>query len=68
MLKRLGSGELCNVYLCVNKNTGTLYALKSLCRKKIAKSKLEKYIMNERNVLVRIDHSGIVKLVKTFKD
>jgi len=59
---------MCNVYLCVNKKTGTLYALKSICRTKIAKCKLEKYIMNERNVLIRIDHFCIVRLVKTFKD
>ena len=68
VLKRLGENRGVAVYLCVHKQSGQLYTLKSLSRKKIAKYKLEQTVMNEKNLLLRLDHSGIVHLVKTFKD
>ena len=59
---------ICTVYLVVHNPTGTLYALKSVSRDKIAKYRLSNSIMSEKNLLLMLDHNGILHLVKTFKD
>ena len=68
VIKKLGKGTMCNVHIVVHKRTGTLYALKSVSREKIAKYNISNYVMSEKNLLLKLDHSGIVHLVKTFKD
>ena len=68
MIKKLGTGAMCTVHLVEHKLSGTLYALKSVSRDKIAKYGISQNVMNEKNLLLRLDHSGIVHLVKTFKD
>ena len=68
VIKKLGTGKIFTVHLVVHKLAGILYALKSVSRDKIAKYRLSDNVMSEKNVLLRIDHSGIEHLVKTFKD
>jgi len=68
VIKKLGTGTICTVHLVEHKKVGTLYALKSVSRHKISKYGISQYVMNEKNLLLRLDHSGIVHLVKTFKD
>ena len=54
--------------MVVHKQNGILYALKSVSRDKIARFRLSHNVMTEKNLLLRIDHSCIEHLVKTFKD
>ena len=68
MIKKLKEETTCTIHLVVHKVTGTLYALKSISRDKISKYKLSNTVMTEKNVLLRLDHSGVEHLVKTFKD
>ena len=68
MIKMIGKGMFGNVFLVAHKTRGTLYALKAVSRKKIEAYSLQKNLILERNVLFLIDHSMIMKLVKTFKD
>jgi len=71
--KRLGSGMFGNVYLVRPKDAdGTKdthdFALKCVPRWKIEQFQLEENLILERNILLRIDHPFIMKLVKTYKD
>ena len=68
IIKTLGCGTFGSVYLCVNNAKNTLYALKSVPRTKIDKYGMHSNIKYERNLLLKLDHSMIMKLVKTFKD
>ena len=68
VIKKLGTGTMCTVHLVVHKITGTLYSLKSVSRDKISKYRLSNNVMTQKNILLRLDHSGIEHLVKTFKD
>lgn len=68
VLKKLGSGMFGNVYLCTHKIRKNLYALKSIDRFKIENKKIQESLILERKILMQLDHSFILKLVKTFKD
>jgi len=68
VIKKLTTETTCIVHLVVHNPTGTLYTLKSISRAKIAKYRLADSVMNEKNVLLRLDHSGFEHLKKTFKD
>ena len=57
-----------SVYLSAHREKGTIYALKSVVREKIDKFMIHESIKNERNLLLNIDNTMIMKLVKTFKD
>ena len=69
VLKRnLGKGSYGLVSLVRNNKNNFLYAIKNISIKQIYYSKLYKNIDMERNILLRIDHPFIVKMVKTLKD
>jgi cGMP-dependent protein kinase len=68
IVKTLGKGMFGNVFLTVNPEKGTLYALKTVSRRKIETYEIEENILLERRMLLQIDHPLIVKLIKTFKD
>ena len=57
-----------NVFLVARKEKHSLYALKTVDRKKIEKYEIEANLILERKVLLQLDHIFILKLVKTFKD
>lgn len=67
-VKLLGRGNFGSVYLTAHKKKKTLYALKSVLKKKIQAHEMYENIVLERNIMNQLDHSMIVKLVKTFKD
>ena len=67
-VKSIGKGMFGNVYLCMHKKKKTLYALKSISRKKIASYSLYENLLLEKRILNQLDHVMILKLVKTFKD
>lgn len=64
--KNLGRGKFGNVALVHNNKN--LYAIKAVKRKEAEKQKiLIKYFVQERNILLKLDHPFIMKLVRTFK-
>ena len=66
--KSLGQGSYGNVSLVKNEKNNYFYAIKNISNKQILYSKLYKNIELERNILLKVDHPFIVKLVKTLKD
>jgi cGMP-dependent protein kinase len=67
-VKQLGKGMFGNVTLCVHAHKGTFYALKSVSRQKVRLYDLSTNLILERQLLLQLDHSFIMKLIKTFKD
>ncbi|OMJ95133.1 hypothetical protein SteCoe_1499 [Stentor coeruleus] len=68
IVKSLGNGMFGNVFLTVHKSKKSLFALKTVDRKKISAYEIEENIMLERKILLQLDHVLIMKLVRTFKD
>ena len=65
--KFLGKGKFGNVNLVHNKKN--IYAIKSVSRSKVNKERiLGKYLLNERKIMLTLDHPFIVKLIKTLKN
>jgi serine/threonine protein kinase len=56
------------VYLCLHKTKKVFYALKTVPRVKVDKFRIWKNLKAERELLLRLDHPMIMRLVKTFKD
>ncbi|CAG9321736.1 unnamed protein product [Blepharisma stoltei] len=68
MIKPLGKGMFGNVYLMTHKEKGAFYAMKTVPRSKIVAYNIHESLVLERKILLQLDHTMIVKLVKTFKD
>jgi cGMP-dependent protein kinase len=66
--KNLGQGSYGNVSLVKSEKNNYFYAIKNISNKQILYSKLHHNIELERNILLKIDHPFIVKLVKSLKD
>ena len=64
----MGQGSYGNVSLVKCEKNNYFYAIKNISNKQILYSKLHQNIELERNILLKIDHPFIVKLVKTMKD
>lgn len=52
--------------LVKSKQTGTLYALKILEKKRVAKYDKVPAVMRERDIMFMLDHPNIVRLEVTF--
>ena len=68
IIKQLGSGMFGNVFLVAHKKNRTLYALKTVDRKKIEAYYIHENVILERKILLELDHVFIMKMVRTFKD
>ncbi|CAG9313369.1 PKG_10 [Blepharisma stoltei] len=68
IVKVLGKGMFGNVFLVVHKQQNRLYALKTVDRRKIERYEIQENLILERAILNQLDHSLIVKLVRSFKD
>ena len=68
LIKLLGAGMFGNVFLAVHKKSRTLYALKTVDRRKILGYDIHENIVLERRILLELDHIFIMKMVRTFKD
>ncbi|CAG9331746.1 unnamed protein product [Blepharisma stoltei] len=68
IVKVLGKGMFGNVFLAVHKEKGHLYALKTVDRQKIERYEIQENLVLERKILLQLDHTLILKLVRTFKD
>ncbi len=66
-IKFLGKGKFGTVSLVHNKKN--IYAIKAISRKSVEREKiLAKYFVNERKIMLSIDHPFIVKMVKSMKN
>ena len=66
-IKFLGKGKFGSVSLVHNKQN--LYAIKAISIKMVEREKmLWKYFVNERNIMISLDHPFIVKMVKSLKN
>ncbi len=50
------------------KNSGNCYALKCLIKKHIITNGLEEHVINEKNIMMSLNHPFILKLHNTYKD
>ena len=67
-IKELGSGSFGCVNLVRNKKNKYTYAIKALDLEQIKKESLESCVEVERDVLLKIDHPFIMKMVKYLKN
>ena len=67
-VKELGSGNFGSVNLVRNKKNKYLYAIKALNLEQIKLENLEECVEVERDVLLKIDHPFIMKMVKYLKN
>ena len=66
-IKFLGRGKFGSVSLVHNKKN--IYAIKAISRKSVERQKiLAKYFVNERRVMLTLDHPFIIKMVKSMKN
>ena len=67
-IKELGSGSFGSVNLVKNKKNKYYYAIKAMDLEQIKKENLEVCVELEKNVLLKIDHPFIMKMVKYLKN
>ena len=64
----LGRGMFGLVVLVSHTRNKTLYALKSVSRSKVMLYDLHSNLVQERKIMLQLDHNFIIKLIRTFKD
>ena len=67
-IKMLGKGMFGNVFLVNCRSNNSFYALKTVSKEKADQHEIYENLVQERKILLQVDHPFIVKLVKTFKD
>ena len=67
-IKEVGKGNYGSVSLVMNKKTKFPYAIKAIDKNHIISENLIENIELEKNILLKIDHPFIVKLVKCLKN
>ena len=67
-IKEVGKGNFGSVALVMNKKTKFPYAIKAIDKSHIISENLIENIELEKNILLKIDHPFIVKLVKCLKN
>ena len=67
-IKEIGKGNYGSVSLVMNKRTNFPYAIKAINKAHIINENLTENIQLEKNILLKIDHPFIVKLVKCLKN
>ena len=67
-IKEIGKGNYGSVSLVMNKKTKFPYAIKAINKNQIMSDHLMENIELEKNILLKIDHPFIVKLVKCLKN
>jgi hypothetical protein len=68
ILGRAGDGSFSTVILARHKASGVDYAIKMINKSVVMRNKIVDYIKNERNILDKLSHEGIVQLKFTFQD
>lgn len=67
LLKTISKGAYGKVILARKKNTKDIFAVKVLEKDKMKQKNVIQYIMNEKNILHRVDNDFIVRGVYTFQ-
>ena len=67
-IKEIGKGNYGSVSFVMNKRTKFPYAIKAINKYNIMTENMSENIQLEKNILLKIDHPFIVKLVKCLKD
>lgn len=62
----IGEGSYGSVYMAKKKNTGKMYAIKILEKKKLEKENKQYQVFRERSALIALDHPNIVKMYWSF--
>lgn len=68
IIKLIGKGQFCKVFLVRKKNSGTMYAMKVMKKKDIDQKLQRIHTMNERNILMKNTCPFIVQLKYSFQD
>ncbi|GMH40086.1 hypothetical protein BSKO_07990 [Bryopsis sp. KO-2023] len=68
IVRRLGAGSCSAVAHCIHKVTKMEYAVKMVDKTVIKRNNLTEYVVQERNILDRLDDDGVAKLYFTFQD
>lgn len=56
------------IFACLPLQTNSPYALKILQKAQVCALRQQKNVMNEKNIMARMNHPFILKLAATFKD
>ena len=64
IIKTLGEGTFAKVYLVKQKSTGSIRAMKEIQRNQ--EEDVEDLIVNEINILMKLDHPNIVKIFEFY--
>lgn len=64
----LGTGSFGRVRFCTHKAKGSQWAIKALKKAVIIRMQQVEHMMNEKNILMSINHTFIVQLAGTFQD
>ncbi|CAM9896563.1 unnamed protein product [Ectocarpus sp. 6 AP-2014] len=67
-IRSLGEGAFGNVMLVLHKPTGRAFALKCQGKQAIVANELQDHILEERRLLMKLDHPFILKLHDSFQD
>jgi serum/glucocorticoid-regulated kinase 2 len=68
MLSVIGKGSYAKVILVRRKDSGQLFAIKSMKKKYIEKKNQVKRVMMERDILTSIDHPFLISIHSAFQD
>lgn len=64
----IGKGSYAEVILARKKDTGTIYALKILKKKKIEQRNQREHVRTERNILTEMNHPFLIKMAYAFQN
>jgi CRP-like cAMP-binding protein len=68
ILQTLGRGAFGRVKLVRHIPTGSAFALKCLVKSRIVENNLREHVLNEKRVMMELDHPFILRLLSTYKD
>ncbi len=68
LIRIIGAGTFGKVWLCKMKGTKDAYALKSQVKKQLIEYNQADGVIREKNIMEKLDHPFIIKMVSAFKD
>ena len=68
LLKVIGKGGFSKVFMVRRRDTGKVYALKTLSKDKIRRDNKVENIMNERAIMEGVNHPFIVRMKQAFQN
>ena len=64
----IGKGGFCKVYKALYKSTNKYYALKIIDKNSIENEEQMKNLLNELNIMLKLNHPNLLKLISHFED